>query len=218
MSALYNLVANQQYQVAITHIQSLADGDAVDQLFHEDKFGQTVVHASYYEAPLELYQLMITKAKLDSRKRCLLSITNQWGVLALHLAARWHSDPAVLEFLIREHPLALCATDFWGETPLQRAIVGNRPAAITSLLTDATATLTAGDYAALSFLVHSSTFALRCLASPSYAARIAVRTSLLLCLKTAHPDVPVTYTEPLDLSLAHVCLCKDVWSVILEFV
>ena len=221
MRALYELVANQQrqWQVAITHIQSLADGDAVEQLFYQDGIGFTaIIYACYCSAPLELVQAMISSAKLDSRKRCLLAITNQWGETALHFAAQHHSDPAVVEFLISEHPLALCATDFWGETPLQRAIVGNRPAAITSLLTDATATLTAGDYAALSFLVHSSTFALRCLASPSYAARIAVRTSLLLCLKTAHPDVPVTYTEPLDLSLAHVCLCKDVWSVILEFV
>jgi len=58
---------------------------------------------------------------------------------------------------------------------------------------------------------------LRRLASPSYAARITVRTSLLLCLKNVHPDVPVTPTELLDLSLAHARLCKDVWSVILEF-
>ena len=62
------------------------------------------------------------------------------------------------------------------------------------------------------------TFAFRCLASPSYAARIAALTSLLLCLKHVHHDVPVMYTEHLDLRLAHARLYKDVWSVILEFV
>ena len=35
MSALYELVANQQWQMAITHIQSLADGDAADQVLYQ---------------------------------------------------------------------------------------------------------------------------------------------------------------------------------------
>ena len=97
-----------------------------------------------------------------------------------------------------------------GHTPLQVTTDYNRPAPFTSLLAD-----TAN---ALAALVHGSAFALRCLASPSYAARIAVRTSLLLCLKTVHPDVPVAPPEPLDLQFAHARLCKDVWIVILEFV
>ena len=33
-SALYDLVWNRQWQAAITHIQSIADGNAADQLFH----------------------------------------------------------------------------------------------------------------------------------------------------------------------------------------
>ena len=33
MSALYELVYSRQWQVPITHIQSLADGDAADLLF-----------------------------------------------------------------------------------------------------------------------------------------------------------------------------------------
>ena len=99
---------------------------------------------------------------------------------------------------------------FNGHTPLQVTTDYNRPAPFTSLLAD-----TAN---ALAALVHGSAFALRCLASPSYAARIAFCSLLLLCLKTVHPDVPVTYAEPLDLRLAPARLCKDVWSVILEFV
>ena len=157
---------------------------------------------------------MITKAKLDPRMRRLLVITNQWGETALHYAAANHSDPAVLELLIREHPLALSANNIISRTPLQTTTVHNHPAAITSLLTDAANALAAGDYSALAARVHGDKFALRWLASPSYAARIAVRTSLLLCLENVHPDVPVTPTEPLDLCLAHASLCKDFWSVI----
>jgi len=78
-----------------------------------------------------------------------------------------------------------------------------------ALLTDATNALTAR--------VHGVKFALRCLASPSYTARIAVRSSLLLCLKKVHTDAPVTPTEHLDLRLAHARLWKDVWRVIIEF-
>jgi len=90
MSALSELVANQQWQVAITPIQSLAYRDAADQLLYQDKYGITAfMYACYRSAPLlglELVQLMITKAKLDSRKRCLLAISaNQWG--GLHCAA-----------------------------------------------------------------------------------------------------------------------------------
>ena len=112
--------------------------------------------------------------------------------------------------MIREHSLALCATDSHNCTPLRLATFHNRPAQLISLLVDATAALAAR--------VHGSAFALRCLASPSYSARLAVRTSLLLCLKNTHPDVPATPTEPLSLRLAHARLCSDEWSVILEFV
>ena len=163
--------------MAITHILSLADGDAVDQLFFQSQCGVTaLMWACVFMAPLELVQLMTTKAKLESRKRCLLVITDTSGCTALHWAARWHDDLAVLELLIREHPLALSATNISDRSPLQCATFRNRPAVITSFLTSATNALPARDYAALAALVHGSTFALRCLASPSFAARIAVRT------------------------------------------
>ena len=80
--------------VAITHIQSLVDGDAVDQLFFQDQYGWTAfVDASLRSAPLELYQLMITKAKLDSRKKCLLAIPNRWGA-TFTLASRNYAPAA----------------------------------------------------------------------------------------------------------------------------
>ena len=162
--------------------------------------------ACAYSAPLALVQLMITTALLDSRKRCLLAITDHSGYTALHYAACDLSDPAVVELLIREHPLALSATNINGHTPLHRTTFYTPPAPIVSLLTDATNALTARDYAALAARVHGSAFALRCLASPSYAARIAFCSLLLLCLKTVHPDVSVTYAEPLtSASPTRVC-------------
>ena len=73
---MYVLVTNHRWQVAITHVQSLPVGDAVDQIFYQDQYGvTTIMRACWDSAPLELVQLMITKAKLDSRKRCLLAIT-----------------------------------------------------------------------------------------------------------------------------------------------
>ena len=202
---------------AVTHILSLADGDAADQLFCTGGYSvwTPIMRACVRSAPLVLVQLMITKVKLDPRKRCLLAITCNGGYNVLHYAAGNHGDPAVLELLIRECPLALQTTDGFGRNPPQWTTVHNCPATIRSLLTDATNALFSRDYAALGARVHGSAFALRCLASPSYAARLAFRTSLLLCLKTVYPATP---TEPLYLCLAHARLCKDVWSVILEFV
>ena len=91
------------------------------------------------------------------------------------------TDLAVLEFLIREHPLALCATTNVGNTPLKLATIHNRPAAITSLLADTTAALASLDYPALTARVHGNQKTLQFLAlSPE---RLLTRTSILLCLR-----------------------------------
>ena len=80
MRALYKLVVTRLWQVATTHIQSLAAGDVVDQLFFQNEYGSTpIMRACWHSAPLELYQLMITTTKLDSRKRCLLATTTSDG-------------------------------------------------------------------------------------------------------------------------------------------
>jgi len=140
--------------VAISHIQSLADGVAVDQLFHQNQHGVTaLMRACACSAPLKLVKRMITKAKLDPRKRYLLAITDNGGWTPLHWAAVTHSDLAVVELLIREHPLALSATNISGHTPQKVATVYNRPAAA-FLLTDATYALAASDYDALAARVH----------------------------------------------------------------
>ena len=227
MSALFDLCDWRQWQVAITHIQSLADDDAVDQLFDQNQHGVTaLIRACRFDAPLALVQLMITMAKLDSRKRCLLAITGNGGITALHWAAGGHSDPAVLELLIREHPLALSATSISGRTPQQYATDNNRPVAITSLLTDATNVLAAGYFGSLAARVHGYKFALRCLAEPSYAARIAVRTSLLLSIKLGYVYVRRSKRQrneapetgfALDTQLAFELLNDNVWSHIMTF-
>ena len=165
--------------------------------------------ACYYSAPLELVQLMITKAKLDLRKRCLLAIIDNGGHTVLHWAASYHGYPAVIELLIREHPLALSATDANDYTPLQFPSFFDRPAPIISLLTEATNALNPGDFSALAARVHGDELTLRCLAlTPD---RLAIRGTLLLCIKHGYVnfrrskrqcnEAPVTGLE-LDTRLA----------------
>jgi len=43
MSALYYLVLNQHRQETITHIESIADGAAVDQVFFQDEYARTAI-------------------------------------------------------------------------------------------------------------------------------------------------------------------------------
>ena len=152
------------------------DGDADDQIFFQDQNGDTAtMQACWHEVPLELFQLMITKAKFDPREGRLLAHTTSYGYTSLRCAAYSRSDPAVLELLIREHPLVLSATDSSGRTPLQFAPINRPPRSPPSSPTPPT---------------------------PS----------------------PPAFTPPRAPSslpwnrLAHARLCKDVRSVILEFV
>ena len=181
------------------------------------------LYACIFSAPLELVQLMITKAfGHDPRKRCLLAITNDAGWTALHCAVYRYSDLAVLELLIREHPLALSATNYEGRTPLQWSLVYSRPTPITSPLTDTTNALAAGDYGALAARVHGDEDTIRCLAlTPD---RLAVRVTLLLCVK--HGCVYVRRSKRqrneapatgLDTQLAFELLNDNVWSHIMTF-
>jgi len=219
MRALYDLVYSKQWQVAITHIQSLADDDSVDPIFFQDGDGCTAIIYACVAGQLELVQLMITKAKFDQRKRCLLAITTMYGSTALHCAARFHTDRAVLELLICEHPLALSATDSSGRAPLQRAIQFNKPAPIISLLTDTTNALAAGDYATFATLVHGDERTLRCLVlTPD---RLAVRVSLLLSIKHGYVNIRRSKRHrpdnALDTPLAFAKLNDNVWSHVMTF-
>jgi len=185
---LYMLVANQQWLVAINHIQSLADGDAVDQIFFQNLLGiAAIMMACYHSAPLELYQVMITKAKLDQGKRCLLAIAHCRGDAVLRYAAWFHPDPAVFELLISEHPLGLQTVGSSCHTPQQTATVHRNTAPMISLLTDTADVLAAGYFAALAARVHGDERTLRRLAlSPD---RLTVRVTLLLCVEHGYVNI-----------------------------
>ena len=124
--------------------------------------------------------------------------------------------------MIRDHPLALRAIDTSGRTPLQCATNWNRPAAMTSHLTDATNALATGDFPALAALVHGNVQTLRCTAlSPE---RLAVRVTLLLCIKSGYVFISRskhqrqhTETVALDIALAFDRLSDNVWSHIMTF-
>ena len=96
---LHKLVFDREWSAVMYHLQGLSDGDAVHQLFYVDKKEKftALVQACWFSVPLELVQLVITKAKLDSRKRRLLAITDIDAWTALHYAACDHSGPAVVE-------------------------------------------------------------------------------------------------------------------------
>jgi len=112
-----------------------------------------------------------------------------------------------------------------GLTPLQYATLCNRPAAITSLLTDTTNALAASDYAAsdyaaLAFLVHGDELTIRCNILPP--ATLALRTSLLLCIMHGYVYVPRskrhrTETVVLDTPLSFAELNDNIWSHIMTF-
>ena len=187
MTELCDLIRGNEWQYAIAHLQVLADSDAVDEIFYHGVFGTTFFYACDDRAPLELVQLMLTTAKLDSRKRNVVSINYRHDYTPFHGAAYSHDDPAVLELLIREYPLALCAIDYDGLTPLQEAYLAfheERPHVL-SLLADTTNALASGDFAVLAARVHGDSSAIRrlCPLSAFSPSRFAVRIELLLCIK-----------------------------------
>ena len=156
---------------------------------------------------------MITKAKLDERKRCLLAISTHEGWTVLHWTALYLRETAVLECLVREHPLALCATTSKGHTPLQVAITCNRLAQMRNILTDTAAALASHNFVALATLVHGGRLSLARLAFP---LRLITRTAILICLRrlTYSPDP----APPNSLvRRAHAILPHDMWSEILSY-
>jgi len=169
--ALYALCWNEDWHAAIVHLSSRSDEAAVDQLFYKRHGWPLIIRACRLSAPLDLVQLMIATgtAKLDTRKRCLLAMSYSNAVTPLHFAAASCNEPAVLELLIREHPLALCATTGWGRTPLQLATLYNHLDPIINLLRDTAAALASRSFAALAGRVHGDSHTLRrlCLALPA---------------------------------------------------
>jgi len=177
---LLDLTTASQWQTVSDHINGLSAYDVVEQLFHADNRLRAVQLACLNSAPLELFQLMIAKAKLDTRKRPLLvtSLASSGESAAvITYAASCHGDTAVLELLIREDPLGLIApTRFM--SPLQAAIHFERPDEFIALRRDATAALESCDYPDLAALVHGDAYIL---------CRLALTPDRLL---TQCPDLP----------------------------
>jgi len=169
-------------------------------------------------ATLPLVQLMIAKAKLDSRKRRLQAIADCDDYTVLHWAAA--SPP----FSSSSSTSTCGATSSYnGNTPLQLVLYYNRSDPIISLLVATTAALAPRDFAAPAFRVHGDERTLRCLAlSPS---SLAVRAELLLCIKCGYvnldPQPQPTRAFVVDLvfdtRLASFTLNDNIWSHIVTF-
>ena len=86
MDVLFALLLHQRWPEATDHINELSDADAVDKLFYAVGGITTTMIACLLSAPLELFQLMITTAKLDPRKRNLQALTDSLRRTALHWA------------------------------------------------------------------------------------------------------------------------------------
>jgi len=181
----------ESWNKVLARIKQLSTQAAVAELFFKNEFGlSTFAEASANKAAVEVLESIILLGKQDAEKRNILDIADFDLAIPLHLAAD-NPDPATIKLLVRHHPQALLMTDSqYGDTPLAWAIEDNESPAVVALL---------------------------CELTTARLATIALRTTLLLCIKHVHPDVPVTPTEPLYLRLANARLCKDVWSVILEF-
>ena len=80
MRTLYGLVVYRQWQVVIAHIQPLAYGDAVDQVFYQD-ITTPIMLACINSAPLELVDDHEGQARLEEE------------VPAGHHQQRWMNCP-----------------------------------------------------------------------------------------------------------------------------
>ena len=133
---------------------------------------------------------MTTIAQDDSEKREPFAVTTDAGYTLLHWAAIQNSV-GVIRFLIPAYPQALLVktSNYGEETPLQRiirhTIVRNgeqeeeeetRSAEVIALFTDSADALSRKDYPHLAVLTGSDSRTSRC-------AFLAVRTTLLLCIK-----------------------------------
>ena len=115
MSVLYNLCVTQQWQAATVHLGcllfyflTLTNDRTVYQLFYKDEYGITAFMIAC--CATGTIQLMMTKAKLDYRRRCLLA-NRPAPIISLlidttnALAARVHGDELAIRRLA-DHVIA----------------------------------------------------------------------------------------------------------------
>ena len=168
----------------------------VAELFFQNELGATAFAvAAANSAPVEVLESMINKAKLDVKKRNILGAAYIVLFLPLHYAASHHPDPAAIKLLVIHHPQALLAKRTYGDIPLDFATRNNTIPAVVSLARELAA---------------------------ARLATIALRTTLLLCIKHGYVYVRRskrhrTATFALDVPLAFEVLNDNVWSHIMTF-
>jgi len=102
---------------------------------------------------------MINRGEVDAEKRNILAIADIDLCLPLHHIARGHHDPAAIKLLARHYPQSLLMKNIYGVTLLDFAIDHNPSPAVVSLLRELTV---------------------------ARLATIALRTTLLLCIKNGY--------------------------------
>jgi len=165
--------------------------------FFLDELGATALGvACYCKAPVEVLESTFDLGKLDAKKRSILDIANTQRCLPLHHIALHHPDPAAIKLLVGHYTSALLAKCSLNDvTPLVYAIQFNTSPAVVSLMRELTA---------------------------ARRATIALRTTLLLCIKHGYVYVRrgkrhSTATVALDVPLAFEVLNDNVWSHIMTF-
>ena len=149
---------------------------------------------------MDVLESLILLGRLNAKKRNILDIADIHLHLPLHYCAQYRPDPAGIKLLVSHHPSALLVKSKAGRIPLDVAILYNKSPAVLSLLRSLTA---------------------------ARLATIALRTTLLLCIK--HGFVCFrrskrhrTSTNALDTLLAFENLDDNiiiytVWSHIMTF-
>ena len=151
--SLHVLCHRESWNTVLARIKQLHTKATVAELVTQDERGHT---AFVLASRLGAPADPHAQPGLDTKKRNILAIANIDLQLPLHYAAERHTDPAASKLLVRHRPQALLAKDSYGFTPLDYAIECNESPAVVSLMRNLTAA--------------------RC-------ATIALRTTLLLCIK-----------------------------------
>ncbi|GMH48473.1 hypothetical protein TrVE_jg5730 [Triparma verrucosa] len=94
----------------------------MDEILKTDASGWTpLAHAIKWQGPSDLITLILHKCESDIDKKRLLSMKDNMGHQALHLAAAHYDDIVIIRSFIVDYPIALQVTSDDGRTPLDLA-------------------------------------------------------------------------------------------------
>ena len=77
----------------------------------DDSGWTALAHAIKWQAPSDLITLILHKCETDVDKKRLLSMKDNMGYQALHLAAAHYDDIVIIRSFIVEYPIALQVTN-----------------------------------------------------------------------------------------------------------